>query len=503
MHLSTLKKFAGQTAIYGLSTIVSRVLNFFLTPIYVRVYPPSVYGIFTTMYAWASLLNALMAFGMETTFFRYLNKHEHSKQDVYNNTFIGVLSIAFVFLISALFLIDDVALWMQKGSATKASDYASYIKYFIFILIADALAVIPFAKIRAEGRPLRYSFIKFVNIISFISFNLIFLFGIPLIIANDYPGSDFLQGWYRNQWIGYVFISNLIASLLTLLLLLPELLQFRLKLDGKLMKNMFYYSFPILIANFSFIINEHIDKIFLKQLLPGDIGVQEAGIYGACSKIAVFLSIFINAFRLGAEPFFFSQAKNKNSSQTYARILTYFVIAVSVIFVALTVNIELLKYFVKGGNPTETAMYWSGLKVVPILLLGYVSLGIYMNLSIWYKLSDQTKYGLYISGAGAIVTIVLNLIFIPKYSYIAAAWVSLIAYSTMMILSYILGQRNYPIPYNLKKNITYLVLAIVVAFLSFNIFDRSLIIGNILLLLFVLIILYFERKELKLLFGVK
>ena len=489
--MSTLKKFAGQTVVYGLSTIISRLLNFILTPIYVSIYPARVYGIFTTMYAWASMLNAVLAFGMETTFFRYLNKYEgaEDKRKVYTTTFFFVLGIALFFLLISSFFAGNVAIWMHDGSLTSVEDYKLFILIFIWILVIDAISVIPFAKIRADGRPGRYALIKLINVISFVSLNLIFLFVIPWLIKN---GSEF--SWYRPGWVGYVFVSNLMASVFTLILLLPELLKLGYKMNGALLKEMIYYSFPILIANLSFIVNENSDKIFLKKLLDGDFGTQEVGIYGAVCKIAVFLSIFIQAFRLGAEPFFFSHAKNKNSGETYASIMNYFVIAICLIFVSLVANIEILKYFIKGSG-AEKEVFWSGLKVVPVLLLGYVSLGIYMNLSIWYKLSDQTKYGLYISGIGALLTIILNIIFIPRFSYVASAWISLTAYASMMVISYVLGQRNYPIPYNVKKIVTYLVASVIIVFLSFNVFNRSLLAGNTLVLVFVLVTLYFERKN--------
>ena len=494
--MSAIKKFAGQTAIYGLSTVISRLLNFILTPIYVALYPAKVYGIFTVMFSWASMINAILAFGMETTFFRYLNKYENEKQKVYNNTFITILSLAIVFLtFSSLFAVD-IAVWMQNGKEYDP-DYALYIKYFIWILVADALAVIPFAKVRSEGKPIRYSLIKFVNILTFVGLNLFFIFLVPVILKQHLPGESLLIGWYREGWVGYVFLSNLIASLITLVLLLPEFLQIRLRYDGKMIKEMLSYSMPVLIANISFIINENIDKILLGQLLPPEISDVEVGIYGACYKIAIFLSIFIQAFRLGAEPFFFSHAKSKNSGATYALIMNYFVIAVCLIFILLVANIEILKYFIKGTDPAQRALYWSGLQVVPILLFGYVSLGIYINLSVWYKLSDQTRYGLYISGIGAILTIVLNLIFIPKYSYMASAWISLTAYTVMMIFSYIWGQKNYPIPYNLKKAVAYLLASICVVFVSFIVFNRNLIIGNTLFIIFTLVTFYIERKELR------
>lgn len=464
-----------------------------LTPIYIRLYNAKVYGIFTYLYSWASMLNAILAFGMETTFFRYLNKYENKKDQVYNNTFLAVATTALLFLLFTIFFADGIASWMQRDHSSYHVDYVRYVKYFIYILVADALAVIPFAKVRADGRPIRYGMIKFVNILTFIGLNLAFLFLIPYIIKSGGSVALFLSEWYRPQWVGYVFISNLIASIITLILLLPELLKLKVKYDGPLVTEMLWYSFPVLIANISFIINENIDKIFLGRFLPPSISEQEMGIYGACCKLAIFLNIFIQAFRLGAEPFFFSHAKAENAGQTYARVMNYFVITISVIFIALTANIEILKYFIRGSH-AQQELYWSGLNVVPILLFGYVSLGIYMNLSIWYKLSDQTRFALYISGVGAALTIVLNVIFIPRYSYMASAWSSLIAYATMMILSYLMGQKNYPIPYHLKKNVAYLLSAIGIVYLSFVIFDRNIIIGNLLLLLFIIITFLIERK---------
>lgn len=494
--MSTIKKFAGQTAIYGISTVFSRVLNFFLTKLYVGVYPVKVYGILTKMFSYASLLNAVLAFGMETTFFRYLNKFEGKKDKVYSNTFLIIVAASIVFLTLSTLFLDDIAVWLQEGKTSNVQDYALFVKYFIYILVADALAVIPFAKVRANGRPIRFGLIKTINILTFIGLNLFFILLIPAIIKHNWFGASFFISWYKPEWVGYVFISNLAASIITLVLLLPELSLIKFNFDWNLSKEMLLYSTPVLVANISFIVNENLDKIFLDKLLPANISDQQIGIYGACAKLAIFLSIFVQAFRLGAEPFFFSHAKNKNSGDTYARIMNYFIIAVSVIFVGLVANIEILKHFIGSADPVQREIYWSGLKVVPILLFGYVSLGIYMNLSIWYKLSDQTKYGLYISGIGAILTIVLNIIFIPKYSYVASAWISLIAYATMMVLSYILGQKNYPIPYNLKKNVAYLLASIVIVYLSFTVFHRNLIIGNLLLILFAAAAFYNERKEL-------
>jgi O-antigen/teichoic acid export membrane protein len=491
--LSTLKKFAGQTLIYGLSTIIARLFNFILTPIFVKTYPTAIYGIFTTVYAWAAILNAIIAFGMETTFFRYLQKNENDKEKVYNNTFIVILFMVVLFVSSTILFTKSIATWILPGESL--ADTTKYIQYFIFILSADALAVIPFAKIRADGKPLRFGIIKMINIFFVVGFSLLFIIAIPIMLKNNWWGSEWIGTWYKPGWIGYIFIANLIASIVTLLVLLPEILQIRFQFDKKLIANMFWYSFPILIANISFIINENLDKIFLSKLLPEDISKVAIGTYGAVQKIAIFLSIFVQAFRLGAEPFFFSHAKNPNSGKTYAVIMDYFIIFMALVMVGLVANIDILKYFIKGGDPVEQAKYWSGLPVVPILLMGYVFLGIYMNLSIWYKLSDQTRYGLYISVAGAMITIVLNFIFIPYYSFFASAWITLFVYFSMAALSYLWGRKHYPIPYHVSKNIFYILAAAGISWISFSIFNHNLIIGNALFILFITTTYWIERKQ--------
>ncbi len=490
LRMSVYKKFLGQTAVYGLSTVFSRLFNFILTPIYTSVYQKGVYGIFTNMYANASLINAVLAFGMESTYFRYLNKFEDKKQEVYNNSFLCIAFVSTLFLATGLIFSTSFATYLATD-VSEIADYKQYVSFFLWILYIDAICVIPFAKLRADGRPFKYSVAKFLNIGCFVGFNLLFIYVVPAIIKNDWLGASWFSSWYRFQWIGYVFLSNLIASVATFIYLLPEFLKLQLKFDSKLFKNMFGYSWPILVANLSFIINENLDKIVLKKLLPDDIADGEVGIYGAVCKIAIFLSIFITAFRLGAEPFFFSHAKQENAKQTYATILKYFVIALAILFVGIIANIELLKYFIQKEE------YWVGLPAVPYLLFGYVCLGIYMNLSIWYRLSDQTKFGLYISVTGAIITIVLNLVLIPKYSYMGSAWVSMLAYFVMMVLSYTLGQKHYPIPYNLKKISIYLIISTAIVFSSFFLFNRNIYIGNALLIAFVAGVAYFEKNDLR------
>lgn len=486
--MSIYKKFAGQTLVYGLSTIFSRLFNFILTPIYTRVYAEGVYGIFTKMYSYISLINPILAFGMETTFFRYLNKHEDKKKEVYNNSFWTITFIAGLFLITASIFTDYFARYTLNGSISGLADQRKYVQFFVWILFVDAICVIPFAKLRADGKPFRYSLIKFLNIGCFVGLNLIFIYVIPAVISHHGPLSAWLSGWFRVQWVGYVFIANLSASIVTFFMLIPQFMELELRFDKALFSKMLGYSWPVLVANLSFIINENLDKILLSKYLPTNIADHEIGIYGAVCKLAVFISIFNTAFRLGAEPFFFSHAKNANAKHTYATILNYFVLALAILFVGLIANIDLLKHFI-------ASKYWVGLPAVPYLLFGYVCLGIYMNLSVWYRLSDQTRYGVYISMVGAIFTIVMNIVLIPKYSYMGSAWVSMLAYLMITIISYVLGQKYYPIPYNLKRMLGYLTVSVVLVYLSFYIFKQNIFIGNGLLVLFLGGIYMVEKND--------
>ena len=358
-------------------------------------------------------------------------------------------------------------------------------------LVVDALAVVPFAKLRSQNRPIRYALLKTINILLFVGANLLFLVVIPWILTH-FPNYQSYFSWFKPNWLGYVFFSNLVASFITLLMLLPEMRSFSLKLDSLLLRKMFNYSFPVFIANVSFIINEHLDKILMPTLLPEDIGERDLGIYGAIAKIAVFLSIFVQAFRLGAEPFFFSYAKKGNARLVYAMIMEYFVIAMVLVMVGLSMNIEWLKYFIKGADAVESAKYWSGIDYIPIILFNYVLLGVYMNLSIWYKLSDQTRYGLYISGIGAVITIFLCYLFIPSMSYVGAILVTTIAYIVMVCLSYFWGQRNYAIPYKLGKIGLHILIGSSLIAVNYLVFSRNFWTGNLMFLLYIGYILWQE-----------
>lgn len=494
--MSSIKKFVSDTVIYGVTTIVSRMISFLMTPIYLRTFKDAaVYGVYSYLYSWVSMLNAILAFGMETTYFRFLQKVEPNDRDrVFNNSFIVTLMTSLLLLASVFVFMDPIsAMFADDGSP---EEYAKYIQYFVFILVADALAVVPFAKLRAQGRPVRYSYLKFFNIFVILFSNLFFIVYLPEWTKSSAFWADFAAGWFQEGWIGYVFLSNLLASVLTLLLLIPEILTLRLRIDKPLMKSMLSYSLPILVANISFIINENLDKMFFPKLLPGAYGKTELGIYAAVTKIAVFLNLFVTAFRLGAEPFFFSYAKNENAPRTYAKVMEYFVIVMVLVMVGITVNLDWLKYFIKG-NELQPEVYWTGLKVVPFLLFNFVLLGIYMNLSVWYKLTDQTRFALYISLIGALVTIALNLLLIPIYSYPGAVATTTTAYFVMIALSLYWGQKYYPIPYHFFKIILYLVSGIGISLVSFFVFNSNFWIGNGLLLLFCVAIVLLEKKNIQ------
>lgn len=500
--MSAIKKFLSDTVIYGMTTIVSRMIGFLMTPIYLRNFKgAAVFGVYTNFYAWVSFLNALLAFGMETTYFRYLHKVDPAdKNKVYNNSFIVTLLSSVLLLLTVFTFKDSIAAWFADGDDVAA--YQQYILYFAFILAADALAVIPFAKLRSENRPLRYSFLKFTNIFITLFSNIFLLICLPSWKESSVFWANFADGWFVEGWLGYVFISNLIASVATLLLLLPELLTLRLRVDKPLMRTMLNYSLPILVANISFIINENLDKMFFPKLLPGEYGKTELGIYSAVAKIAIFLNLFVTAFRLGAEPFFFSYAKQDNAPKVYAKIMEYFVILMVLVMIGLSVNLSWLKDFIKG-NEFDPAVYWSGLKIVPVLLLNFVLLGVYMNLSVWYKLTDQTRYALYISGIGAVITVVLCWLWIPRYSYVGAVSATTVVYIVMISLSLFWGQKYYPIPYKKVKVVLYLIVGFTISMLSFFVFDSNFWIGNLMLLLFCGVVFLLEAPALKALISKK
>jgi len=460
------------------------MLSFLLLPLYTGVLATSGYGEISVIFAWFAIFNVLLAYGMETSFFRfYIGSRD--KHKVTSTALLSVLGSTIVFMALGFFLQDSMA------NITNID--VKYIKYAIYIIALDALVIIPFAWLRAREKTIRYALVKILNVIINLGLNVFFLLMLPKIIENN-PDSIF-SGIYNPDFeISYIFISNLVASGVTFLLMV-RLYFIRPYVFGiSLWKKMMQYGLPILIAGIAFTVNEVFDKILLSELLPEDVADSELGMYAACYKLAMFMTLFGTAFRMGIEPFFFSHSNSHKPQLAYAQITNYFVIMGSVILLAVVVFSDILKMiFIDSA-------YWEAMTIVPIILLSAFFLGIYHNLSVWYKVTDKTIFGAYISLIGATLTIVINYVLIPKIGYMASAIATLSAYGSMMVLSYFFGRKHYPVPYNMRKILFYMLLSIIFSALSFYVFDRNLIIGSALFVLFLGLVYKFENEKLKKIF---
>jgi O-antigen/teichoic acid export membrane protein len=416
---------------------------------------------------------------METAFFRFYNS-ETDKQNVIATSTISIFWSSIFFLFGALLF--------RNTLATLANVDVQYITYSIWILVLDALVIVPFSKLRANQRPMMYAAIKIGNVAVNLALNLFFLLILPKV-AQSNPNSFIGNLYVDNFEIGYIFISNLLASLLTFVVLSPNYISLKRNFDTTLWKKMMQYGLPILVAGIAFAVNEHFDKILLGYWLPDNIAKSEVGAYSACYKLGLFMVLFATAFRLGIEPFFFSHSSNENAPQTYAVITKYFVILGSLILLGVIVFADVLKHLL-----LDNQSYWEAMKVVPLIILANFFLGIYNNLSVWYKLTDKTIIGAYISIVGAVVTLVLNYLLIPKYSYYGSAIATISAYGSMMFISYILGNKYYPIPYDMPKISGYLGISILFSIISFYGFRENYFVGIPLLLLF-LYFIYHNEKE--------
>jgi O-antigen/teichoic acid export membrane protein len=448
-----LKKLASQTAIYGLTTIIGRLLTWFLVPIYIGAakFSTDQYGIITEMYSYVAFLVVFLTYGMETAYFRFSTQKDENKQKVYTTIIYSLLITSFAFIAIAFLFNQPIANWL------KYPNNKEFVTWFAIIVGLDAVSSIPMAKLRAENKATKFIVANFANIIVFVGLNLFFLAYCRPLYANG-KTNWLIETFYNpNIGVGYVFISNLIASITKFIILLPEMLNARYGFEISLLKKMFVYALPLLIFGLAGIVNETIDRIMLKRMLFNVLGEKETlsqiGIYGACYKVSIIITLFIQAFRYAAEPFFFAQEKEKDAKQTYSKVMTYFVIVCATIFLGVMLFIDVVKYFI----PNEA--FWEGLHVVPILMFANISLGIYYNQSIWYKLSGKTKYGAYIGIFGALITIVLNFVWIPVYGYVGSAWATLICYFSMMLLSFILSRKHYPIKYDLPKVFLYLAMS--------------------------------------------
>jgi O-antigen/teichoic acid export membrane protein len=482
-----LKKLASQTAIYGIPTIVGRFLNYLLNPLFAYSFSTTEMGIVGSAFAYVSFLQILVTYGMETALFRFSQTEDKDK--VYTTALISVLvsSAAFIFFMTVFS--------SPISGYIKFNGHPEYVTWFSIILGADALSAIAFAKLREQNRPKMFAFIKTLNLAINIGLNLFFI----LFCKRIYEGGDsvfkpFVSHIYNpNIGVGYIFISILVSSLATLLLLLPQIIKIKLTFDKPLWKKMIRYSSPLIIAGLAGMANDTLDRVLLTWLIPGKSGLSQVGIYTSCYKVSIIMVLFIQTFRFAAEPFFFSQFKEKDSKLMYADIMKYFVIVCSVIFLGTMMNIHWIQYF------AGSAEFRTGIKVVPILLLANLFLGIFYNQSIWYKLTGQTRYGAFLTIFGALITIVLNIYWIPRIGYMGCAWATLICYVSMTVASYFMGNKHYPVNYDLKRILGYLALSVTLYALSIFIKTDSiaikLVINNLFVIAFVAVVWKFEKHN--------
>lgn len=447
--MNPLKKLAGQTAIYGLSTIVGRLLNYLLVPLWTyRFADPADFGVTTEFYAYTSFLNVILTYGMETALFNFSAKTGRDPA-VYSTALVSLS------LTTALFIAGLLAGAQPVAELLRYPGHADYVVWMAWIIGIDALTAVPFARLREQQKAKRFAVLKTLNILINIAGNLFYI-GLCKWAYETHAG-----GWLA--WagplydpaigIGYVFIANLIASVATLALMLPEFLAARIWPDFSLWRRMLAYALPLLVAGLAGMVNETMSRILLKYLLPQASAMAALGIYGACYKMSILMTLFIQAFRYAAEPFFFSHHKQADARELYALVMRWFVITCSFIFLGVMANIAWVRYFVG-------ASYRSGLDVVPILLLANLCLGVFFNLSIWYKLTEQTRFGTYLTVWGAAVTLTLNFYWIPQFGYMGSAWATLACYGSMAVWSYLLGQKFYKVPYDLKRMLGYPLLAL-------------------------------------------
>ena len=445
--MANLKSLAKDTAIYGMSSILGRFLNYLLVPLYTSNISAASggYGIITNLYAYTALLLVILTYGMETTFFRYANKTNEDPQKVYSSTLImvGFTSLLFIVLVS---------IFLQPLSGVMGySDHSSYVWVMAATVSIDAFQCIPFAYLRYKKRPIKFAALKLLFIAFNIALNLLYFVVLP-DLYKSYP--DIIQHIYNPETgVGYAFYINLVCTASITFFFYKELTGFKYTFDKELAKRMLSYSWPILILGIAGILNQTADFILFPYLYKGGQAHQQLGIYGAASKIAMIMAMITQAFRYAYEPFVFGKGNDKDNRETYAIAMKYFIIFTLLAFLAVMGYINILRHII-------SRYYWEGLKVVPIVMAGMIMMGIYFNLSFWYKLIDKSIWGAYFSGIGCSVLILINVIFVPQYGYMACAWAGLIGYATAMTLSYFVGQKKYPINYPLKSIGIYVLIAV-------------------------------------------
>jgi O-antigen/teichoic acid export membrane protein len=489
--MNQIKRLAGQTAIYGVPTILGRFLQYLLVILLTRVFTTGEYGTISVFYSYASFLMVVLTYGMETTFFRF-SESETNKDRVFSTAMISLILTSAAFLVLTNSFSSTIAQWIDYPR------HPDYVIWFAWILGLDAICAIPFARLRAENKAIRFATIKFVNILINIGLTLFFLLLCPYLWNHSVSWIHFI---YRSDWnIEYVFLANLAASVLTLLLLMPQVLGMKWELHPVLWRKMMRYAWPLLFAGMAGIVNETFDRLLLRYLLPENISREQVGIYSACYKISILMTLFIQAYRFAAEPFFFAKAKDQDARQVYARIMDYFIITVSFIFLITMLYLDDVFIHFIGRN------FRVGRNVIPILMLANLFLGVYYNLSIWYKLTAKTIWGAWLSAIGAVITLVLNFWWIPLspdhliHGYLGSAWATFFCYGSMMVISYLLGRKYYHIPYNLLKFFGYLGFSVLLYFVStLPSFDHAVLrigFNTFLLLVFAAVAFIVERPRL-------
>ncbi|TVR82547.1 MAG: polysaccharide biosynthesis protein [Chitinophagaceae bacterium] len=447
-----IKKLAGQTAVYGLSSIVGRFLNYLLVPLYTRLFAPQEYGIVTELYAYAGFLAIILIYGMETSFFRY--GRENRQLNISYSTALGsVFSSTVLICFFILVFSSDIS------NAIGYSGLEIYIIFFALICGLDSITALPFALLRLQGKAMRFAFVRLSNIFVNLGLNLFFLLLLPGLAENYL---FFESIYFENFGVGYIFLSNLIASVVSLLLLIPEIMKVRSLPDFSLLRKMFVYAWPIMIIGLAGVVNEMFGRVIMKHLLTGseEQNMTSLGIYGAVYKLAMLVALFIQAYRYAAEPFFFSQALKRSAKSDFAHLMHFFIFICGSIFLIVALYIDIFKYFI-GER------YHEGLFIVPVLLMANIWLGIYYNLSIWYKLSDKTHLGAYVAIAGAFITIVLNIWWVPVFGYAGSAWATLGCYFGMSLISYFFGKQFYHVNYNLLLVFKLLGLSVALYFIAY------------------------------------
>jgi O-antigen/teichoic acid export membrane protein len=499
--LAAIKQLAGQTLWYGGSNIGAKLLNYLLTPLitYLLQDPKGVqdYGDVSLIYAWIAVLNIVFTYGFETGYFRFSNKEGIDKGKLFNTTFSSLLVSSFVLIL--LF----AAFRTSINHLLNLNGHPEYIVWCLILIGLDAISAIPFARLRQENRPKKYAFVKLSGILINILFTILFLVITPKYISGHQHG--LIADWYHSHTaVGFLILANLFQNLFVFLVLFPEWRKFRFRLDMQLWKQIFAYSSPMIIIGLAGMVNEVMDRQLLTKLLPlPEPNVKRlVGIYSANYKLAIFITLFIQAFKMAAEPFFFSQTKDKNAPLTYAKVMKWFVITLCIAFLFTALYLDI---WIKLIGPA----FRSGVGIVPILLFANICLGIYYNISVWYKITDKMRMGTYITLMGAAITFAGNFKFIPQWGMYAAAWTTCICYATMVVVTYFAGQKYYPVPYPVKKILTYLSVMLILFFLKMGVdklthglspwplLSIRFITATALMGLFLMLILKVEKTELK------